>query len=398
MKVAVISCYCLDSTMPLVKNQADSGVDVHLFCVMPRGGQNSFVVDFTNNKQPNGFVDNEILKKQMGEGLCQYLSRVKTKFFVFPGGGMRSLYFLDYYYAWKLSNIIKKGKFDVVHLIHVCGHFSIMLMHFLKDQKLIQTLHEVTDHGGQTTDDNLKILKELVKRDIPIIFHSQVSRERYITFRSTVTKNNLNEDLYTIIRFSLYETYFHFNANKKKITHGNINGSIPTVLHFGRIVPYKGIEVLIDAIRIVQEKQPVHLVVAGGGDPYFNFDGIDSYEFINYSITNEEIIELIKNCTIVVCPYRSASQSGIPMTVYPFNKPIIASKIGGFKEIIEHNDTGLLVDELDGKSFAEAIGCLISNKELQEKMKINIAKKFSEGEFAWSNIVEQTIRFYEKYS
>ena len=202
-----------------------------------------------------------------------------------------------------------------------------------------------------------------------------------------------------MLRFSLYETYMQFlpdtGNNTKQFIEG---GSTAVVLHFGRIVPYKGIDILIDAIKIVQKKRPVHLIVAGDGDPYFNFDGIDSYQFFNYSISNEEIIHFIMSCTFVVCPYRSASQSGIPMTVFPFNKPIIASRTGGFKEIIEHNETGILVSDMDPSSFADAIETLITDKVLRRKMAINIDRKFKQGEFSWPTIAKETINFYKKNS
>ena len=145
-----------------------------------------------------------------------------------------------------------------------------------------------------------------------------------------------------------------FSLDKKNEQQQVTTSSVPIVLHFGRIVPYKGIDILIDAVKIIQKTQKIHLIVAGRGDPYFNFDGVDSFEFLNYAISNEEVIDLIKKCTLVVCPYRSASQSGIPMTVFPFQKPIVASNMDGFNEIIEHNITGLVVEKLDAISFADS--------------------------------------------
>lgn len=398
MKIALISAYCLDSTMPLAKHLAEQKTNVHLFGIMPKGNQNVYVVDFSKNKQPNGFVQTEIANAQMGKKLCEYLSDLTLKFFIFPGGGKKNFYFRDIYYAWKLSKHVINNKFDIVHLIHTSGRFSLLLMFFLKKQNLIQTLHEITDHSGDTNSSNLKILKQLIKKNIPIIFHSHISKERFLSFRSTVSKDAFNLDLYTMLRFSLYETYMQFLPNTVNNTKQFIEGGGAVVLHFGRIVPYKGIDILIDAIKIVQKKRPVHLIVAGDGDPYFNFDGIDSYQFFNYSISNEEIIHFVRSCTFVVCPYRSASQSGIPMTVFPFNKPIIASRTGGFKEIIEHNETGILVDDVNPSSFADAIETLINDKVLRRKMAINIDRKFKQGEFSWPTIAKETINFYKKNS
>ncbi len=394
MKIALVSFYCLDSTMPLAKHLADENVDVHLYGLMPQFNQNVFVIDFTNNRQPNGFIKSDILTQKMGKGLCNYLSVLTTKFFIFPAGSGKRYLFSDIYYAWRLSRHLIRRKFEVIHLIHTSGRFSLMVMYLLRNQHLIQTLHEVTAHTGDTDSDNLTTLKNLVKYEIPVIFHSLISKERFLAFRSSISSKPLNNDLYKMIRFSLYETYDFFSSNEKNEKEQTTNRTIPIVLHFGRIVPYKGIDILIDAVKIIQKTQKVHLIVAGGGDPYFNFDGVDSYEFINNTISNEEIINLIKKCTLVVCPYRSASQSGIPMTVFPFQKPIVASNMDGFKEVIEHNITGLIVDKMDAASFAHAIDKLIMNEDLRQKMANNIKNKFVKGEFSWENIAKETISFY----
>ena len=110
MKIALVSLFCLDSTMPLAKHLADENVDVHLYGIMPQYNQNVFVVDFTSYRQPNGFIKSDILAQKMGKGLCDYLSKLKTKFFIFPAGSGKRTFFSDIYYAWKFSRHLIKGK------------------------------------------------------------------------------------------------------------------------------------------------------------------------------------------------------------------------------------------------------------------------------------------------
>lgn len=397
MKVALITSYCLDSSIPLAKHLGDESMDVFLYGIIPQYDQNTFVIDFNNDKQPNGFIDKDILQKRMGTSLCGYMSKINFDMYIYPAGAGKKAYFNDIYHAYKFSQHIIAGKFDKVHLIHTANRFSLLLLYFLKAQPIVQTLHEVTAHNGDNNNYNIKILNKLVARNIPVIFNSNISKERFLNFRNSLSATTYNTDIYKMIRFSLYETYLYFEPVQYTPVI-KVPADIPIILHFGRVVPYKGIELLIDAIKIIQLRQPVHLIVAGGGDAYFNFEGIKSYEFLNYSINNELVVELIKNCTLVVCPYRSASQSGIPMTVFPFNKPIIASNIGGFKEIIENNLTGLLVENLDSASFASAIEILLANKQLRDTIAVNIKNKFSSGEFSWTNIATSTIQFYKQSS
>lgn len=398
MKAALISSFCLESTMPLSKHLVEEGIGVDLFLILPKKTQNLFVVDFSKDKQPMGFVDQMIVKTVLGKRLCEYLMNINTYFFVLHGGGRKNL-ISDIFYCWKLSKHISNQHYDVVHLIHTYGRISFFLLYFLRKQNLIQTLHEVTAHDGVTSKIDTKIFKRLVSKKIPIIFHSDIAKNRFLSHRKELNYSvGLENDLYTVIRFGLFETYKCFDVRNQVIDYSKKSDSnIPIILHFGRILPYKGIDVLIDAVKIVQKQKPVHLIIAGNGNPYFSFEGIESYEFINRTITNKEIIELIKKSDMVVCPYKSASQSGIPLTVFLFNKPIIASNVGAFKEVIDTNVNGILIDIISGFDFSEAILKLVHNPDLSKKMSENIHKKFNiEEEYAWPQIAINTLKFYKK--
>ena len=217
-----------------------------------------------------------------------------------------------------------------------------------------------------------------------------------MNFRENVLKNSKKEDNLTMIRFGLYQTYNCFS--NQTFSSSKANNGKSNILFLGRIVPYKGIHLLIEAVKILQEQYPIHLVVAGHGEQYFNFDGVKSYDFINRSISNEEIVRLIEDCDMVVLPYSSASQSGIPMTVFAFNKPIIASNVDGLSEVIDHMKTGILVDNLNGQSFANSIEQLLLDDKLKNQMEEKIKKKYSTGEFSWYSIADKTIEFYKYHS
>jgi glycosyltransferase involved in cell wall biosynthesis len=191
----------------------------------------------------------------------------------------------------------------------------------------------------------------------------------------------------------VFITYKFFASQSVRI----ISNDKINILNFGRIVPYKSINILVDAIKLLQDKYPVHLVIAGEGKPYFNFNDILSYEFINRALSNEEIVKLIEECDMVVLPYSSVSQSGVPMTVFPFGKPIIANNIAGFKDVIDHQKTGLLVDNLNAQSLASSIEILITDQDLKMNISKNIEKKYNDGEFSWPFIAEATLSFYNRH-
>ena len=242
----------------------------------------------------------------------------------------------------------------MVHIIHMSKTFSKYLYFFVDKRKVIQTLHEVTAHESETPKYRVELMKTLIKNSTPIIFNSNISKKRFIDFSKQIAEKKYIENNLTMIRFRLVRNLSLFfkerNENKKQ--------TWIKILNIGRIVPYKGIHFLIEAVKILQEKYPIHLVVAGNGKAYFDFKGIKSYDFINRSYSNEEVISLIEECDMVVLPYTSGSQSGVPMTVFAFNKPIIASNIAGFKEVIDHMETGLLFDNQNAQTLASSMEIL----------------------------------------
>lgn len=393
MKVALVCFYVIDSTIPLARNLSLQGIDTNLYSVLPYNNQNTYVFDFLKNKQSIGFVDKNVIKQTLGKRLSDYLLNVTTKVFIYPDRRFQMFSLIDLMYAYKLAKHLKKEKYDLIHIFHTSKRFWFFLYFFIDKRKVVQTLHEVTSHETKTPLWTKRILKLLIKNSTPIIFNSEISKQRFINFQNDISGKKISADNSAVIKFGLYETFLCFtDTSLKKEKDEKIR-----ILNFGRIVPSKGIHLLIDAIKILQEKFPVHLTVIGDGTPYFTFDGIKSYDFINRIFSNTEIVKLIEECDIVVLPYISASQSGIPMTVYCFNKPIIASNVGGFHEVIENLNTGILVEDLNARSFAASIEILLENPDLLLKMKENIKQKYSEGEFSWPFIANETINFYKKH-
>ena len=170
MKIALISFYCFDSTIPLAKNLKLNGEEVDLYCVMKQWNQNGFVFDFTNNLQPNGFVDPKIVESVIGEKLLQYLSKIKTKVFIYPVRRLQKYLLGDFYYAYKLSKEIKKNNYDVVHVIPLAGRFPLFLLFLLERKRLILTLHEVTFHESKTPYIEILKMRWLEKNQFQLFF------------------------------------------------------------------------------------------------------------------------------------------------------------------------------------------------------------------------------------
>ena len=171
-------------------------------------------------------------------------------------------------------------------------------------------------------------------------------------------------------------------------------------MFFGRISPYKGIEYLCEAMRIVRQAVPdAILTIAGGGKMYFDIEPykqLGYIEVINHYVGMEELAELLSRCTLSVCPYTDATQSGVIMTSFSLCKPIVATNVGGLGEMIDEGKSGLLVPPKDSKALADAIIELLIDKKKLTNMSEYIRQEYEQGDRSWNAIADKYIDYYTK--
>jgi glycosyltransferase involved in cell wall biosynthesis len=138
------------------------------------------------------------------------------------------------------------------------------------------------------------------------------------------------------------------------------------LLFFGFVRPYKGLDILLEAMARLQGED-VHLTVAGefwGGGEQVTREriaelGIDRQVEIRARYHSaRETAQLFERCDVVVLPYRSATGSGIVPVAYRYGKPVIASRTGGLPEVVEEGKTGWLVEPGEADGLAALIRTL----------------------------------------
>lgn len=166
---------------------------------------------------------------------------------------------------------------------------------------------------------------------------------------------------------------------RKKLS---LNGH--TLLFFGYVRKYKGLDCLIRALSRVSRKMDCKLVVAGEFyEPKELYERLIEEEGLRDKVVvhdryvpNESAETYFAAADALVAPYREASQSGIVQLAYHFGKPVIASDAGGLPEAIEDGHTGYVAPANDPDGLANAILKFYENREtISFEENINKLKK-----------------------
>lgn len=149
------------------------------------------------------------------------------------------------------------------------------------------------------------------------------------------------------------------------------------ILFFGLVREYKGLKHLLNAMVILKEKLQIKLLIAG------DFAGKrESYDELimsnriekNVNITDghisiSEVEKFFAACDLVVLPYESATQSGVIQVAYSFEKPVLATRVGGLPDVVFDGETGYVVEPQNPAKIAEAVIDFYENNRSEDFVK-----------------------------
>jgi glycosyltransferase involved in cell wall biosynthesis len=242
----------------------------------------------------------------------------------------------------------------------------LMLYYKLQRKKIVFTAHNV---NAAKRDSNDSVLNRLtLKIQYQLADHIFVHTER---MKSELLKDfGVRERAVSVIPFGINNSVPHTAAltpqhAKQRL---GIRGSEKTILFFGRIGPYKGLEFLVAAFqRIVAKNGDYRLIIVGrpkrGGEKYLE----EIQRKINRDVKPGQVIQKIefvpdeetecyfKAADVLVLPYTEIFQSGVLFLGYSFGLPVIASDVGSLREAVVEGRTGLLCKPCDPVDLARAI-------------------------------------------
>lgn len=311
-----------------------------------------------------------------------------------------------------LSDIIKN--FDVVHFTHpmwfasaldVCKELRKPTVLTLTDnwllcpRGLVTSNNQICDgpEGGQKCMDTCHYGDEVITRvkEAKLFFENVdhvVAGSNFV--RRTFSENNWNREI-DLLPFSIDHSHVKKVGNPKEIV----------FCFMGTFIWHKGIHVLINAFKMVKNEK-IKLKIYGRGDerdPYvkdilslakddkrIEFCGIFDYS---------ELSQVMQEISILVIP--SSYKENFPLVMQnslAYNKPVIASNVGGMPEVIKDGVNGFLFEQEDAQGLARIIHKISQNPEIIEKLKEGIVSppRIESEALQYENIYRNLIKLQKK--
>lgn len=204
---------------------------------------------------------------------------------------------------------------------------------------------------------------------------------------------------YIIHSHPLYDHYgSKIEQNKAKENLG-IPLDKKVILFFGFIRDYKGLDLLIESMKNLDDDY----ILLIAGEVYGDFKKYDELidrlklrSRINLQvryIPETEIPVFFSAADVCVLPYRTATQSGIVGIAYHFDLPVIVTDVGGLAEMVEENKTGLIIGKSGSADLTEAISTYF-NDNLVSKFVPFIAEYKTQN--SWNGLADVITRLSTK--
>ena len=282
-----------------------------------------------------------------------------------------------------------RHKFDVIHLAWPPNVYEFVI--YLLRRKMVLTVHDPFPHTGHDSF-IVRLRRKVAFGMIPrFIILNKAQRKDFLAYY------HLTDDRVINSRLSKY-TYLETIVPRAV----QIPPQGTYILFAGRISPYKGLDFLLPAMEEAHKVCPdCRLVVAGGGNFHFDISRYQTLDYIdirNRFIPDEELVALMRNAAFMVCPYTDATQSGVIMSAFALNKPVIATNVGGLPEMVQHQRYGLIVKEKDVDALSQSIVDLWEHPETRHEYADNICKDYSTGNLSWRCIAHDLYTEYIKIS
>ncbi len=258
------------------------------------------------------------------------------------------------YLLQRAASLLPSRK-SLANLQKIKPDMAICAMPALLDKRMLQALrqsdiryavlvHDATAHPGDRLSFRLLGQNRLL-RDAAVLFALSSHVE------GQLREQGFGENGQIISK--LWHPPFDFGGMQPAFAHGGK----PRLLSFGRLLPYKGLDLLADALTALGPDLPFDVRICGDGpvsDDLARLRALPGVEVDHRWIPESELPGLIEWSDAVVLPYREASQSGVAAAAIGQGRLVVATKVGGLPEQLA-DTPGAILCEPNATAIAEAL-------------------------------------------
>jgi len=308
----------------------------------------------------------------------------------------------NHFLAKRMADVTRSIDFDVIHVHDWLAAFSgISFKHYLK-KPMALTVHstEVGRAQGLHSPDSFSING--------IEWWATYEADRVIVCSQSMKNEicghfNLPLDKVDVIPNAIDTTKYQTSVDRGSVRQRyGVGYGEKLILCVGRLVPQKGIEYFIRAIPIIAKRYPeAKFIIVGEG---WSRDLLEAearasgqgrkIQFTGFA-SDQEVINLMTSADALVVPSVYEPFGIVALEGMATGVPVVASKVDGLAEVIEHDRTGVFVYPRSPESIAWGVDQVLSDpghaKWLTENAKEELRKAYS-----WEAVAMKTVEVYRK--
>jgi D-inositol-3-phosphate glycosyltransferase len=214
----------------------------------------------------------------------------------------------------------------------------------------------------------------------------------------SIFTQNLNKAYSPHPMYQNYGDPISIDLARKKL---NLNPQDKIILFFGLIRHYKGLDILLEALAAPEIKnQGIKLLIAGEFYDDKNFYLLlikklnlqDHIIVHDKFISNDEVRDYFCASNLVAQTYRNATNSGVTMVGYFYEKPMLVTNVGGLSEIVPDEVCGYVVENNCALISEKVVDFFTKDREKEFVKNVKIEKK----KYEWTEFINSLLTLYNR--
>lgn len=253
---------------------------------------------------------------------------------------------------WRLWRFCQKNKITriVVFSNHLFG-FALFPLGRLLGYHMTYLMHDAVCHPGEST-----LYESWLMRWQLRFCHTLLTLSAAVMDKARGLYACANQKHQLIL---FHPPFYYLKDEKKFKTHPE------KILFIGRILPYKGLDLLLDAFENLNKTHDITLTIAGDG--FLSETQLQRIQNLDVQLDqgwmdDTRFASIMASHDLVVLPYTEASQSGVIAAAYGLKVPVVVTPIGALPEQVEQLGAGWICEEVSSISLYKCLKFVIEEE------------------------------------